>query len=262
MPRYAPNKMSPEVKRRYFELIRAGMRGARAAAEVGVSLSCGSLWFIDAGRVSYVETPINGRYFSQHDRIEIADGLGRRERVKVIAARIGKSYQSVYREIARNRKSDGLYQPWYAHNQAHLRRQRPKTPRFAADPELREVVAGKLRRGWSPAQISRWLRRRYPRRGAWQVCTETIYEAVYRGLVVQSDPANLRTGRTYRRRRGRGRSRDGALKQSTNMKSIHERPAVVEARRQAGNWEGDCATRSRTSLSGFTNLEVRLLLMV
>jgi len=75
MPRYAPNKMSTAVKRRYFELIRAGVRGARAADEVGVSLSCGSLWFIDAGSVSYVESPISARYLSQDDRIEIADGL-------------------------------------------------------------------------------------------------------------------------------------------------------------------------------------------
>jgi IS30 family transposase len=231
--------MSPEVKRRYFELIRSGVRGARAAAEVGVSLSCGSVWFIDAGSVSYVETPISGRYFSQDDRIEIADGLGRGERVTAIAARIGKSFQSVYREIARNRKPDGRYQPWFAHNQAHVRRRRPKPRRLALDTGLREAVAGKLRRGWSPAQISRWLRRCYPRRLSWLVCAETIYEAVYRGLVLHADPANLRTGRTYRRRRGRGRSRDGALKQSTNMKSIRQRPAVVETRRQAGNWEGD-----------------------
>jgi IS30 family transposase len=34
-------------------------------------------------------------------------------------------------------------------------------------------------RRWSPGQISRWLRRRYPRKLAWHVCTETIYEAVY-----------------------------------------------------------------------------------
>jgi hypothetical protein len=51
VPRYAPNRMSPDVKRRYFELIRTGMRGARAAAEVGVSLSCGSVWSIDAPAV-------------------------------------------------------------------------------------------------------------------------------------------------------------------------------------------------------------------
>jgi IS30 family transposase len=264
MPRYAPNKVPLDVKRRYFELIRTGMRGARAADKVGVSLSCGSLWFIDAGSVSYVETPISPRYLSQDDRIEIADGLARGERVKSIAARIGKSYQSVYREIARNRKPDGRYQPWYAHNQAHVRRRRPKPRRLAVDIALREAVAGKLRRRWSPAQISRWLRRRYPRRLAWWVCAETIYDAVYQGLILQPDPGNLRTGRTYRRRRGRGRSRDGALKQSTNMRSIHERPAAVESRRQAGHWEGDliAGTGQRSAIATLVERKTRLTLLV
>jgi IS30 family transposase len=98
MPRYAWNKSSGEVKRRYFELTRQGMSGAAASARVGVSLSCGSLWFIDAGQVSFVETPISARYLSQDDRIEIAEGLARREPVSQIAARIGKTHQSVYRD--------------------------------------------------------------------------------------------------------------------------------------------------------------------
>jgi transposase, IS30 family len=59
MPRYAPNKMPAAVRRRYFELIRTGLSGSAAAQEVGVSLSCGSLWFIDAGRVSFVDTAIS-----------------------------------------------------------------------------------------------------------------------------------------------------------------------------------------------------------
>jgi IS30 family transposase len=80
--------------------------------------------------------------------------------VKSIAARIGKSYQTVYRDIARNRKPDGRYQPWFAHNQAHLRRRRPKPRRFTIDDALRAAVVGKLDKRWSPAQISRWLRRR------------------------------------------------------------------------------------------------------
>jgi transposase, IS30 family len=239
MPRYAPNKMPAAVKHRYFQLIRTGLSGSEAARRVGVSLSCGSLWFIDAGRVSFIETPVSPRYLTQDDRIEIADGLARGEPVKLIAARIGKSYQSVYREIARNRKPDGRYQPWYAHNQAYLRRLRPKARRLSVDAELREVVAGQLAKHWSPAQVSRWLRRRYRRRPGWHVCTETLYEAVYRGLVVPVNTQSLRTGRTYRHRRGRGRTRDGALKQSTAMKSIHQRPAAAQSRRQAGHWEGD-----------------------
>jgi IS30 family transposase len=264
MPRYAPNKMPPAVKRRYFELIRTGLSGSAAAKRVGVSLSCGSLWFIDAGQVSFVETAISPRYLSQDDRIEIAEGIAHGEPVKHIAARIGKSHQSVYREIARNRRPDGRYQPWYAHNQAHLRRRRPKPRRFSVDSELREVVAGKLVKHWSPAQISRWLRRRYRRRPSWHVCTETVYEAVYRGLVVPADKQNLRTGRTYRHRRGRGRTREGALKQSTSMKSIHQRPAAALSRRQAGHWEGDLliGAAQRSAIATLVERKFRTTILV
>ncbi|UMP06843.1 helix-turn-helix domain-containing protein [Amycolatopsis sp. EV170708-02-1] len=185
MPRYAWDKRPVVVKRRYFQLIRTGMSGSAAAERVGVSLSCGSLWFIDAGQVNFVDKPISPRLLSQDDRIEIADGLHRGDAVKAIAARIGKSSQTVYREINRNRKPDGRYQPWYAHNQAHLRRRRPKPRTCAVNTGLREAVAGKLSKHLSPAQISRWLRRRYPRRPGSHVCHETLYDAIYRGLIAR-----------------------------------------------------------------------------
>ena len=171
MPRGGQNRLPVRVKQFYFELIRTGMPAAEAARRVGVSMSCGSLWFIDTGSVSITETrPISSRYINQDDRIEIADGLAAGEPVKAIAARIGKSFQSVYREIARNRKPDGTYQPWFAHNQAHRRRRRPRRPILVQQTSLASVVAGKLAKRWSPEQISRWLRRRYPQRLAWHVC--------------------------------------------------------------------------------------------
>ena len=264
MPRWAWNKTAQEVKGRYFELIRAGCSGAEAARQVGVSLSCGSLWFIDAGSVTMIDSPVSGRYLSQDDRIEIADGLTGGEAVKVIAARIGKSYQSVYREIARNRKPDGRYQPWYAHGQAHVRRRRPKTRRVAGDAALRGQVAAKLGLHWSPAQISRWLKRRWRHRPEWHLCTETIYEAAYRGLVVPVGQQMLRTGRTYRHHRGRGRNRDGALKQSTTMKSIHDRPAIVTDRGQVGHWEGDLIIGGgqRSAIATLVERNARLTLLV
>jgi IS30 family transposase len=77
------------------------------------------------------------------------------------------------------------------------RRHRPKQHRFAADERLRVVVARKLELEWSPAQIARWLRRRWPKRRSWHVCIETIYEAVYRGLIVVPDQMTLRTRRIY-----------------------------------------------------------------
>ena len=68
MPRYAPNKMPLAVKRRYFELIRTGLSGSAAAQQVGVSLSCGSLWFMGtdlnawtADQLNYVAAELNDR---------------------------------------------------------------------------------------------------------------------------------------------------------------------------------------------------------
>jgi hypothetical protein len=156
---------------------------------VGVSLSCGSLWFIDAGAMTFIDKPISSRYLSQDDRIEIADGLAAGEPVKSIAARIGKSYQSVYREIARNRKPDGHYQPWYAHGQAHLRRRRPRPRRVTVDEQLCAVIAGQLGKRWSPAQISRWLRRRWPKRTSWHLCHEVAWAG---SSTNRADPARYR----------------------------------------------------------------------
>jgi hypothetical protein len=88
MPRYAPNKMPPEVKRRYFQLIRQGRSGSAASESVGVSLSCGSVWFIDAGSVDFIDKPISTLYLTLDDPIEVSDGLAAGEPVKSIAARI------------------------------------------------------------------------------------------------------------------------------------------------------------------------------
>ncbi len=264
MPRWAWNKTPAASKRRYFELIRGGSSGAAASEQVGVSLSCGSLWFIDAGSVTFIDKPISSRYLTQDDRIEIADGLAVGEPVKSIAVRIGKSYQTVYREIARNRKPDGRYQPWYAHGQAHQRRRRTRPRAVEVDDQLRAAIASKLAKHWSPAQISRWLRRRWPERAGWHLCHETIYESTYRGLIVATDLQTLRTGRTYRHQRGRGRTRDGSLRQSTNMKSIHDRPAVVETRTQVGHWEGDLITgaANRSAIATLVERKTRLTILV
>lgn len=264
MSRRAWNKASAETKRRYFELIRQGASGAAASHQVGVSLSCGSLWFVDAGSVNFIDKPISSRYLTQDDRIEIADGLTAGEPVKSIATRIGKSYQTVYRDIARNKKPDGRYQPWYAHAQAYQRRRQPRQRRVTADDQLRAAIASKLDKHWSPGQISRWLRRRWPKRRSWHLCHETIYESIYLGLVVAKDMQTLRTGRTYRHKRGRGRTRDGALKQSTSMKSIHSRPAVVEQRARVGDWEGDLiiGAMQRSALATLVDRKTRHTLLV
>ncbi len=180
MPRYAPNKMPTEVKKRYFELIRRGMKGAAAARIVGVSTSCGSLWFIDAGSMIVTEPrAISPRFLTQDDRIAIADGLRVGLTKHEIAEQIGKTFQTVYREIKRNSKPDGTYQPWWAHNQAVLRRRRPKLVKLEVNEGLRTSVLAKLTVKWSPQQIARHLARTAGDDRDRRVCTETIYRALF-----------------------------------------------------------------------------------
>ena len=236
MPRWAHNKVPAAVKKRYFELIREGYKGAAAARVVGVSTSCGSLWFLDAGGMLVPEAgPVSPRFLDLDDRIAIADGLTAGQAVKEIAAAVGKSFQTVYREIARNSKPGGSYQPWWAHNQALRRRQRARPAKLAADPGLREVVRAKLACKWSPQQISRFLARTYPDRAARRLCAETIYRGLFAGLL-GSKTGKLRTGRSRRKPHRRGVAIPNKIK---NMTMLDQRPAEVTERRVPGHWEGD-----------------------
>ena len=235
MPRGGHNRASAAVKRRYFELIRQGVKGASAARRVGVSTSCGSLWFLDAGGVIISERgPNSARFLDQDERIAIADGLHAHVTVTLIAESLGRSFQTVYREIERNSKPDGTYQPFWAHNQALSRRQRPKQTKLDRDPVLRKVVRNKLDRRWSPSQISRFLSRTYVEPGR-RLCAETIYRALFCGLLGER-AGKLRTGRSCRKAQRRGVAPPNKIK---DMRLLGQRPAEVNERQVAGDWEGD-----------------------
>ena len=230
MPRYAPDKMPPEVKRRYFELIRSGRSGLQASQRVGVSLSCGSLWFIDAGRVAFTDAPISPRFLSQDDRIEIADGLMRGEPVKAIVARIGKSYQTVYREIARISKPDGRYRAvgmrtgrriCGAGARGHGRLQSDTRP---GPGRCRAAGAATVSRADKPVAAAPLS----AQAGLACVCRDDLRRRLPEPRSSRPRHDAPRTARTYRHRRGRGRTRDGALRQSTAMKPIRLRPAIFE----------------------------------
>ncbi|MFC9156230.1 hypothetical protein ACFTT0_14770 [Streptomyces bauhiniae] len=108
MLNYAPNKMPSSVKKRYFELLRDGYTGAAAARVVGVSASCGSNWFTEAGSMTVPDArSISPGFLIQNDRIAITHGLLAKQTVQEIAASIWKSFHIVYREIKRNAKPDG-----------------------------------------------------------------------------------------------------------------------------------------------------------
>lgn len=112
---------------------------------------------------------------------------------------------------------------------------RPRPRRLTVDEELRTVVAELLGKRWSPEQVAHELRLRFTHQPERQLCTESIYQAIFATDVDFTRPAKRR--RRHRRRRVQGLGRRGRL---TGMTKIGDRPAEVAGRSAVGHWEGDC----------------------
>jgi len=182
----------------------------------------------------------SGRYLSLPERLQIADLLRLGCSLRAIAAELGRSPSTIKRELDRHRDAEGRYLPQTADHTARLARRRPRSHKLIANDRLRRVVQRKLNRCWSPDEISGWLRRSQPTDRSMWLCPETIYRA----LLVPGGQGlhkrycrKLRTGRRIRNSRWLTRTGHGTAVR--NMTMISERPPEVEAKQQAGHWEGD-----------------------
>src|SRR5947207_15792138 len=97
--------------------------------------------------------------------------------IGAIAQAIGRPKSTVWRELCRNRLPSGRYSPLHAAGAYQLRRRREA--RIERDRALRTFVVDRLAEGWTPEQISGWLKGgNEPRLQA--VGCETIYAFIYR----------------------------------------------------------------------------------
>jgi IS30 family transposase len=241
-----------------MELRERGWSILAAAREAGVSRTTGNNWSRGyktyrhgqvAGFVPALERlavrEISGRFLSQDERIELVDllhaGLSRRQ----IASRLGRAPSTISRELRRNAASDGQYRPFDAQHRATARRARHRPRRIETSPHLRRVVGELLAQRWSPQQIGRHLRRRFPGKPGMQLCHESIYKAVYqpgsqlsrRAPRAPPRRSPLRTGRDHRRAQQRADRRRPRFEQP--MLTIRQRPFRPGDRSQAGRKEGD-----------------------
>jgi transposase, IS30 family len=256
-----PGRRPLSAKRqRFMELRARGWSIRGAAREVGISRSAAANWtrgytvYRDGVAVKFVEPldrlevrEISPRFLSQQERIEIADlhreGVGVRE----IARRIGRSPSTISRELKRNRTEGRRpgYRPFEAHRRACSRRARPRARRIQTNHGLGKIVAELLEQRWSPQQISRQLRKRFPEHPPMWLSHESIYQAVYEPSSPLMRPTRLaphrrsplRTGRDDRRAQQRTDRRRARFEQP--MLTIHQRPPEVDDRSEAGHWEGD-----------------------
>lgn len=191
---------------------------------------------------------------------------------KEIARRLGRPVLTIRRELKRNktRVSAGkdweiIYEPIHAQAMAMERKQNA----FLAKQPLKnkniyKYVLNHLRGGWSPEGISGRLREAdHKGEKDWQICMETIYQFIYKEKTDKTRQGQLSEvdGRKkkakaaitvtdvsqplyefLRRKQVRRRKKGGRKSQRVRIPdriSIHDRPGVIEKRKQFGHWEGD-----------------------
>jgi IS30 family transposase len=93
-----------------------------------------------------------------------------------------------------------------------------------------------------------------------RVCTESIYRALFTGLLGRIN-GKLRTGRTKRKRQRRGVARTNEI---PNIRPISHRPAEVRDRSVAGHWEGDLiiGRGQRSAIGSLVERTSRYLVLV
>ncbi|MFD8244886.1 IS30 family transposase [Nocardia sp. NPDC059691] len=255
--------MLAEERALYLALVQQGFSNRQACAVVGVNERTGREWRYgrpvgrkkgprlpahEAGVVASsdrcaraIEAGGSSRYLGEEERIRIADRLREKASVRAIAAELGRSPSTISREIRRNSHPESAaYRPHAAHARAKARRPRPKPGKIGQNQQLREIVQHWLTLRWSPEQISRKLRLRFPDRPEMHVTHETIYQALYvqgRGELRRELTRALRTGRALRRPRRAPDQR--APRFAAPMVMISERPPEAADRAVPGHWEGD-----------------------
>ena len=203
-----------------------------------------------------------------------------------IARGLGRHRATVGRELARNAVRPvnpnrdgadrvGRYSGVYAQTFAAARRARPRPGRLAVPGQLRSQVLTGLAEGWSPAQISGDLRRRFPHNPQMHVSHETIYQAVYlqargglRELLREQQALEtaLRTGRVHRR--SQSRAAQAAHRAATGKPwvelRISDRPADAADRAVPGHWEGDLliGARGTSAVATLVERSTRFLILV
>lgn len=176
---------------------------------------------------------------SAKERDLIAIWCGQKVSIRQIAKRLKRYPSTILREIKRNNFKDRFnHQKYYVAIHAQARTQERKSSAGKRHPLKNAKVYGyvlaKLRLGWSPEQIAGRLRKRF---GKTIICHETIYRFIYDK---DNQNKNLWEYLPWKRtKRARKHGRKTFRGKIPGRVSIHQRPEVINQRKQFGHWESD-----------------------
>jgi IS30 family transposase len=198
----------------------------------------------DTGGIKpYVRKP-NKEHLSLAEREEIRVGLSSEMSIRAIAKMLDRSPSTISREVNRNR-GRRHYKAVDANNRASRMAKRPKPCLLDKNTELRDLVVEKLKKNWSPEQISGWLKVTKSQSVSMQISAETIYKTIYfrnRQTLDHSMVKHLRRSHSLRQSKYHSRKGDRGTISIASGRSIHKRPKHIDNRKRLGHWEGDLVT--------------------
>ena len=160
----------------------------------------------------------------ERDQIGVLRAAGRS--MGAIARALGRAKTTISRELQRNALPSGGYSPLHAAGAYQLRRRREAI--LEREAALRLFVGDRLAEGWTPEQISGWLKSgNEPRLRA--IGCKTIYAFIYRTAQKAEALWRYLTRRHKRRRPRRARASRDTIK---DRASIHDRPKTIERPRR------------------------------
>lgn len=217
------------------------------------------------------------RHLTLDDRIEIEHllelGVTRAE----IARRLGVHRSTITRELRRGswqpehdhanlrpylrnklntrNSHERLYLAGQAHLQADVRKGSSHQPFRMKYDRLVDWVISQLRKGWTAQEIAGRVGVEFPDDLRMRVSTETLYAWIY-GTNQQHRTLWQYLPRGHKKRR-RKQGRNVHRERFKWRTSIHDRPTVIEDRKQFGHWESDSIVGAHGSGGIHTTVERR-----
>lgn len=189
--------------------------------------------------MSYTHLTQQERYVISHLRVA-------RFSIREIARRLNRHHATISRELkrARSRYPRAVY--WYDWAQPLAAERTRQARHYRRQKNLRLIhyVGERLKRQWSPEEISERLRIDYASDENMRISHETIYRWVYLDAGVEG---NLYQNLRRRRKKRRRQKRYGSGRRFADRKCITQRPDIVDTRERFGDWEGDTIEGKRSS---------------
>jgi IS30 family transposase len=194
-------------------------------------------------------------HLTSNQRNELSALLQAKIKKKDIAKQLGKHRTTIWRELNRNKTNNKRgYDAGKAKEQTKQRRisANSRFKKLTNNDWLRGYIVRRIKKYWSPEQISGRLKRKYPNDKSKHIGKDTIYKYIYNQRKDLIKHLRCQKGK-YRRRYGT-RIRE-KQREAQKKKRIDQRPLVADLKLRLGDWEGDTIIGKERTQRILTHLE-------